>query len=134
MKNSASILVGSLLLFLSAQQLPAPISEENPTPASEQTPKPKVKRSPKPKAIAEDVDKTTPQRARAAVATPTPIQDRFDGAWVGTLNNLPFTGNVEFTLFVSGSGTSVIEKSANFGSNTFQSNGDGNTMRWETGS
>jgi hypothetical protein len=134
MKNSTSILVGSLLLFLSAQQLPAPILEENPTPAPEQTPKPKVKRSPKPKAIAEDVDKTAAQRTRAAVATPTPIRDRFDGAWVGTLNNLPFAGNVEFTLFVSGSGTSVIEKSVNFGSNTFQSNCDGNTMRWETGS
>ena len=122
------------LLLIAAPRLPAPISEENPTPASEQTPKPKVKRSPKPKAVAEGVDKTTAQRTRAPVATPTPIQDRFDGAWVGTLNNLPFTGNVEFTLFVSGSGTSVIENSANFGSNTFQSNCDGNTMRWETGS
>lgn len=122
------------LLLITAHRLPAPISEENPTPASEQTPKPKAKRSPKLKAVAEDTDKTVAQRTRAAVPTPTPIQNRFDGAWVGTLNNLPFTGNVEFTLFVSGSGTSVIEKSANFGSNTFQSNCDGNTMRWETGS
>jgi len=122
------------LLVITAHRLPAPISEENHTPASEQTPKPKAKRSPKPKAVAEDADQTTARRTRAPVATPTPIQDHFDGAWVGTLNNLPFTGNVEFTLFVSGSGTSVIEKSANFGSNTFQSSCDGNTMRWETGS
>jgi hypothetical protein len=134
MKIGISILIGSFLLLLSTQRSPAPISEENPTPASEQTPKPRIKRSAKPKAIADGADKTAGQRMRAPVATPTPIQDRFDGAWVGTLNNLPFTGNVEFTLFVSGSGTSVIEKSANFGSNTFQSNCDGNTMRWETGS
>jgi hypothetical protein len=134
MKISTSILIGSFLLLLSTQRSPAPISEENPTPASEQTPKPKVKRSPKPKAIADQSDKTAGQRLRAPVATPTPVQDRFDGAWIGTLNNLPFVGNVEFTLFVSGSGTSVIDKSANFGTNTYQSNCDGNTMRWETGS
>jgi hypothetical protein len=53
---------------------------------------------------------------------------------MGTLPNLPFVGNVDFTLFVNGNGTSVTEKSVNFGTNSFQANCDGVTMRWETGS
>src|SRR6266481_903351 len=122
------------LLFITAHRLPAPISEESPTPAPVQSAKPKLKRVSKPKVANENAEGavTSPKRTIAPAATPN--QNRFDGTWVGTLNNLPFAGNVDFTLSVTGSGTSVTEKSANFGTNTFEVACDGSTMKWETGS
>jgi hypothetical protein len=136
-RTSRLLLVAALLL-ITAHRLPAPIQEvpENPTPALEQSAKPKPKRTTKPKVAADKAESSVsvPQRARTAAHTATPNQNRFDGTWIGTLNNLPFAGNVEFTLMVTGNGMSVIEKSANFGTNTFQVNCDSNTMSWVTGS
>lgn len=118
-------------LLMTTDRLPAPISEENPTPvpAPVKTPKPKAPR----------VNKTRPEPSEArshttTAVTPTPIQNKFDGSWTGTLPNLPFVGNVDFTLLISGNGTSVTEKSVNFGTHPFQANCDGVTMKWETGS
>ena len=123
------------ILVISAHRLPAPISEESTaTPAPEQSAKPKSKRVSKPKAANENAERAAMSQKRTITPAATRNQNRFDGTWVGTLNNLPFAGNVEFTLVVTGNGTSVTEKSANFGTNTFQVNCDGSTMRWETGS
>jgi hypothetical protein len=122
------------VLLLTAHRLPAPISEENPTPAPVQSAKPKPKRVSKPKAANENTEGAVTLQKRTPTPTATPNQNRFDGTWLGTLNNLPFAGNVDFTLVVTANGTSVTEKSANFGTNTFQVNCDGSTMKWETGS
>ena len=119
-----------LILVATADRLPAPISEENPTPAPEKLAKPKPKRVSKPES--ESPSRTRSRAEAASIATQ--IQNKFDGTWTGTLPNLPFVGNVDFTLFVSGNGTSVTEKSVNFGTNSFQVNCDGVTMKWETGS
>jgi len=115
--------------LVTAHRLPAPISEENPTPSPEKAAKPKPKRTSKP-----EKESSGSTRSRATTApNATPIQNKFDGTWMGTLNNLPFVGNLDDTLFVSGGGTAVTEKSVNFGTHDFQVNCDGSTMRWETG-
>jgi hypothetical protein len=115
----------ALSILLIAQRSPAPISEETPVPKTEQPAKPKPKRK--------TTSESSETKTRAPAAMATPIQNKFDGTWMGTLNNLPFAGNVDFTLLVSGSGTAVIEKSVNYGTHPFQVNCDGSTMRWETG-
>lgn len=125
------------LLVMGAHRLPAPIveSEEKPTPAAEDSAKPKVKRTSRPKSISSDSSENSDKRqARAPAAAPTPLENPFEGTWVGTLNNLPFAGNVQFTLGITAGGTAVTEKSVNFGTHNFQVNCDGTTMRWETGS
>lgn len=133
-KVSAWSRIALALLLVTAHRLPAPIVEESSTPAPKQSAKPKPKRVSKPKAANENAERAAMPQKRTITPAATRNQNRFDGTWVGTLNNLPFTGNVEFTLVVTGNGTSVTEKSANFGTNTFQVNCDGSTMRWETGS
>jgi len=117
------------LLLATTHPLPAPIAEESSTPVPQQSAKPKPKRVSKPKVANENTEGavTSPKRTIAPAATPN--QNRFDGTWVGTLNNLPFAGNVDFTLVVTANGTSVTEKSANFGTNTFEVNCDGSTMK-----
>ena len=132
-----SLGLSAVVLLLTAHPLPAPIQEvpESPTPAPEQLAKPKVKHAVKPKAASENSETSA---KRQASSTPpkgqsAPNQNPFNGTWIGVLNNLPFTGNVEFTLFISASGTAVTEKSS-LGTNNFEANCDGNTMRWETGS
>jgi hypothetical protein len=134
-RRSLLVLILLLSIFVVAQRSPAPIvEEERPTPATAQSAKPKPKRVSKPKAANEKGQSVVTSQKHTATQARMPIQNRFDGTWIGTLNNLPFAGNVEFTLVVTGNGTSVIEKSANFGTNTFQVNCDGSMMRWETGS
>ena len=79
------------LLFVTADRLPAPISEvpDNPTPAA--TPKSKPK--PKPKPEASESTKT------AVKQQPTPKQSRFAGTWVGTIPAFP-TGPQDTILTV----------------------------------
>ena len=122
------------LLFISAHRLPAPIAEESSTPVPQQSAKPKPKRISKPKVANENAEAAVTSQKRTIAPAATPNQNRFDGTWMGTLNNLPFAGNVDFTLVVTANGTSVTEKSANFGTNAFEVNCDGSTMKWETGS
>jgi len=119
----------SCLLLAFAHRLPAPIQEEAPTPAPEKSAKPKPKRISKP----ENESSHAPRARTTRAPMSAPVQNKFDGAWTGTLNDLPFAGNVDFTLFVSGNGTAVTERSINFGTNSFQASCDGVTMRWETG-
>jgi len=122
------------LLFITARRLPAPITEESSTPVPEQSARPKPKRVSKPKVVNENAESAVTSQKRAIAPAATPNQNRFDGTWMGTLNNLPFAGNVDFALVVTANGTSITEKSANFGTNTFEVNCDGSTMKWETGS
>jgi hypothetical protein len=127
------------LLLVTAHRLPAPISEipENPTPAQEQSAKPKPKRTIKPKVTNENSEDSGKQQTRTTVSTTkreTTPSNPFEGTWRGTLDNLPFAGNVDFTLVITAAGTAVVEKSANWGTKNFQSNCDGSTMKWETGS
>ena len=122
------------LLLAFAHRLPAPIAEESSTPVPQQSAKPKPKRISKPKVANENAEAAVTSQKRTIAPAATPNQNRFDGTWMGTLNNLPFAGNVDFTLVVTANGTSVTEKSANFGTNTFEVNCDGSTMKWETGS
>jgi hypothetical protein len=142
MKRSAGasrtrrMLLVALSILVVAHRLPAPIveSEEKPTPAAEETAKPKAKRTSRPKhSSSDDSENSGTQQARTTTS-PTPPQNPFEGTWAGTLNNLPFTGDVQFTLSVTAGGTAVTENSINFGTHSFQVNCDGTTMKWETGS
>src|SRR5256885_8054873 len=103
MHRAARFCLLCCLLFITAHRLPAPISEENPTPALEKSVRPRPKRVAKP-----PTESSTSTHSRTATApAAAPIQNKFDGSWTGTLPNLPFVGNVDFTLFVTGNGTSV---------------------------
>ena len=132
-----SVGLSAVVVLLATHRLPAPIveSEEKPTPAAEESAKPKVKRASRPKSSnSESSENSGRQPAHAPATAPTPPANPFEGTWIGTLNNLPFAGNVQFTLGVTAAGTAVTEQSANFGTHNFQVNCDGTTMRWETGS
>lgn len=122
-----SVLLFVIALLLSTHRLPAPISEENPTPAPVKTSKPKAPRPSKPKTASSE----TRPRATAA-PTSTPIQNKFDGTWMGTVPNLPFVGNVDYVLYINGGGTAVTEKTANFGIYSWQASSDGYIMRWNS--
>ena len=121
------LLLALAFVLITALPLPAPISEENPTPAPERSVKPKPKRVvSKPES---ESPNTSRSRTKAAPAA-APIQNKFDGTWMGTIPNLPFVGNVDYVLFVNGGGTAVTEKSANFGTYSWQASSDGYIMRW----
>jgi hypothetical protein len=133
-KTCFSFLV--ILLFTSAHRLPAPISElATPTASPESTARPKVKRTPKTKPSSDTSEKVTKRQTVSATPTNQIVSKRsaFDGTWVGTLNGLPFNGDVDYTLAVTASGTSVNERSATFGSLTWRAMCDGVTMRWKSG-
>jgi hypothetical protein len=114
-----------------AQRAPAPIVEEKPTPppATEAETTKHSARSKAARVVSKP--KQSGSRPRPTVAA-TPVQNKFDGTWTGTLPNLPFVGNVDFTFLVNGDGTSVLEKSANYGTRNRQAACDGSTMHWET--
>jgi hypothetical protein len=125
--SARRIFVIVVAILLSAHRLPAPISEENPTPAPEKSAKPKPKRVvTKPENESPNTSRSRTKPAPAAA----PIQNKFDGTWTGTIPNLPFVGNVDYVFLVNGGGTSVTEKSANFGTYSWQASGDGYIMRW----
>lgn len=88
MKNSTSILIGSVLLFLSTQQLPAPIREEaTPPPAKK---KPEAETSAKSSSIAEtgmnsrSVQVIMTDNTKAAIA--------YLRNYVQTYESMPFAG------------------------------------------
>lgn len=122
-----SLLLTIGVLLITTHRLPAPIQEENPTPPPEKSVKLKTKRVvSKPES---ESPNTSRSRTKAAPAA-TLIQNKFDGTWMGTIPNLPFVGNVDYVLFVNGGGTAVTEKSANFGTYSWQASSDGYIMRW----
>jgi hypothetical protein len=132
MKRMLGLLLTVALLLVTSHRLPAPIQEvsESPTPPPEQSAKPKPKRAIKPKVASESSE------GQARTSSPTPQtkatrqRNPFDGTWIGTLNNLPWLGNTEFTFLISASGTSITEKSKQMGTKPYQATCDGSTMRW----
>ena len=133
MNRTLILLLTIALLLITAHRLPAPIQEvpESPAPAPEQSAKPKTKRIVKPKA-SESAE--NPRKARIAAPSSDTIMPHgslFDGTWTGTLNNVPFAGNIEYTLIIAGNGTSVTEKTANWGTKTVRATGDDTTVRWQ---
>ena len=121
------------LLLISAPRLPAPIQEvpESPTPAPEKSTKPKrtVKKA------SESSEAST--RRQTLSPTPknqaTPNQNQFDGAWAGVFKSIPLYGDVEFTITITGKGTSLTSKSLAFGVRTYHSTCDGANVKWTDG-
>jgi hypothetical protein len=102
------ILLGSLLLLLSAQRSPAPIQETQETPSPSPTP----------------AANATPSRQEAA---------RFAGTWTGKIK---FGGNaaeVEYTLVINPEATSMIQKSQRFGEFARPTTVNASTLSWTTG-
>ena len=131
MKRTLALLLTVALLLITAHRLPAPISEspENPTPAPEQSAKPKTKRTVKPKA-----NENSRSSTKRKTPTPTPEnRNPFDGTWIGTFLAIPFYGNVECTIIITGTGTVLTSKSAAFGTRTYKSICDGTSVKWTDG-
>jgi hypothetical protein len=95
------------LLFVTAHQLPAPISEESPTP----------------KQKSESTKAPTKKDAKLAAQ-----HNAFDGTWVGT-ENLGPVGTIQSTQVISESGTMVRSKSR-VGVFTWKAKCNGKTMQW----
>jgi hypothetical protein len=131
LRRTFCFLLVAALLLATAHRLPAPISEipESPTPAPEQPAKPKPTVKPKANENSKSSTKRqTPSPTPQSKATPQ--RNPFDGTWIGTLNNLPWLGNTEFTFLISASGTSITEKSKQMGTKPYQAACEGSTMRW----
>lgn len=100
------LLLGAVLLWVTALRLPAPIQEvsESPTPAptAAATAKPKPKPSPKPKPKAE-AGESAPSPSKRPVG---PKTSRFAGKWVGTMPQVPW-GNIATELSVDEAGTTM---------------------------
>ena len=110
MKGKRKVLFITVVLLLLTHRLPAPITEipESPTPAPKQSAKPKPKRITKPK-----------------------VTTKFAGTWTGTIRFGP-TLVVDYTLVINSAGSSVQEKSAQWGSHFYSATFDGKTVRWQT--
>ena len=123
------------LVVMTANRLPAPISEvpESPTPAPEQSAKPKPKPTIKPKVTSESsessIKRQTPSPQPKSQATPQ--RNLFNGTWVGTIRRGIF-GNIDCTFIISAAGTSVVDKSR-LGSFTWRATCDGQRMQWRGG-
>ena len=107
MMGKRKVLFITVVLLLLTHRLPAPITEipESPTPAPEQSAKPKPKRITKPK-----------------------VTTKFAGTWTGTIRFGP-TLVVDYTLVINSAGSSVQEKSAQWGSRSYPAIRDGKTVR-----
>jgi cytoskeletal protein RodZ len=112
------------VLVITAHRAPAPISEESPTPASEQSANPKPKRTIKPKNESESSESSAKEKTSSPAPCPTPNRNPFDGTWSGFLNN------VDYTMVISGKGTTVTAKSAEYGTSTTTTTCDGVSIRW----
>jgi hypothetical protein len=134
MKRTLALLLTVVLLLSTAHRLPAPIQEvsETPTPAPEQKEKPRPKRTVKPKAGEGSESSTkaktsSPTRKNHATAKP----ERFAGSWNGTINR-GSAGNVNYTLVVNATGTSVKEIST-YGAYDRPASWDGYAVRFCVG-
>jgi hypothetical protein len=93
-----------IFLLTPVHRLPAPISEvATPTASPESTARPKVKRTPKAKPSSDTSEKVTKRQTASPAPTNRIVskRDAFDGTWVGTLNGLPFNGDVDYTLTIT---------------------------------
>src|SRR5690242_12365901 len=119
------LLIFSVLLFVFAQRLPAPVQEipETPTPSPRSTPTRSAAQQVRPKITA------TPSKPRSAPDKPTHL---FTGSWHGTL---PFgmLGTITPTLTVNQDGTAVTESGGLVAPFTAPATNDGRTVSWRTG-
>jgi hypothetical protein len=104
MKQSLIISLATVLLFVTAHRLPAPITEvpESPTPAPAVAPAatPQSKPKPKPKPEASESTKN------AVKQQPAPRQTRFAGTWVGTMPTIPW-GNLPSVVMIDSTETAM---------------------------
>jgi hypothetical protein len=108
------VLLSVAALLITAQRLPAPISEISETPmpspqaeASDSKPRHSSKQK---KKADEEVNLLKKQASSPAPSSKTErTQNPFAGTWVGTFMQ-GMWGNVETTLVINAAGTSVIEK------------------------
>jgi hypothetical protein len=118
-----------VLLLLSTHRLPAPIQEVPESPTPPPTQQARKKAPSKSKAIeSESKTKTAPKPSAKPMEGPA----RFAGTWIGTIKGFGIWGDVEYTLVVDPSGTSVIEKSR-LGTGTRKVSSDGATITWRSG-
>jgi len=112
------IVVAAILLLLGAQRLPAPIQEEKPSPTA--APEQAKTRSTK-------QPRSSSQSKNQANASRNP----FDGTWAGTFKAVPFVGDVELIVTITGRGTAISMLYTKNGAR-FDSKGtcDGITTRW----
>ena len=120
MKRPLVFCLATALLLSTVHRAPAPISEESPTPTPEQSAKPKPKRTVKPKASESSESSTKRQTPTSTPKNRNP----FDGTWRGFLNN------VDWTVVINGTGTTLTEKSAEYGTFTPSVTCDGASMRY----
>jgi hypothetical protein len=139
MKSPLRFLILLLSIFVIAQRSPAPIvePEEKPTPAPEhsEAPKPKTKRPSKSVATSEE---EAPAKAEVRAKPAPPLAPkgpaRFAGTWIGKVN-FGVTrrwGILEYTLVFNSAGTSVLEKTATFGSHSYSVVRNGDSAQWGT--
>jgi len=111
------------VLLITAQRLPAPISEESPTPAPEHLAKSKAKRTAKSKTSGAESESSSNTQSRAAAKpAPTPNK-RFAGTWVGTMQTFPMgpaavvltVDSTETTMAMTWRGSTVTVKATRNG-------------------
>ena len=126
MNRTLALLLSVAFFLVATHQLPAPIAEESPTPAPKRT----IKHN-----TSEDSQRPTKRQTPSPPKNQaTPNRNPFDGTWIGTVNNLPFVGDVVFTLVITASGSGVRESSPQTGIQNFRAACDGSTMKWKAGS
>ncbi|HEX7517885.1 MAG TPA: hypothetical protein VF345_11440 [Chthoniobacterales bacterium] len=139
MKTSISVnrmfrfLLIAALLFVTANRLPAPISEvESPTPAPEQSAKPKPKRTIKPDVTSKSSESSTKrQKASSPQSQSTPNRTPFAGTWQGTLSDTGGSNGVSATLIVNPAQDSAVVKGLAFwGDRRGRATALGNTLSW----
>jgi hypothetical protein len=119
--------VGSVML-LTIHQLPAPIQEVPESPTPEQSTKPKPKRTTKPNASENsEASGKRPTPSPKPKNQASPIRDLFDGRWMGRFEN------AEFTLTITGKGTSVSTNVLSENVSTNPATYNGRSMRWTRG-
>ena len=113
------IMVG--LLLISAQRLPAPISEiETPTP----TPTPNLAPSP-----VQTIGLPTVAPASTTPSAPGPVH--FGGTWSGKINESKF-GDLDVTIVINPNGTS-LKQTSQHGTAIRPTTVNGNTLSWTGG-
>jgi hypothetical protein len=125
MKGAACIFLGTIMLVMSAHQLPAPISEI-PEPTPTVAPKQKQATRSKPKSAPAEAIPTANIRTQPVV-----IQNRFAGTWKGTMH-WGVAGTVDVTLVIDPQATTVNEINRVIsGVRTLKNNGQ--TVSWHEG-
>ncbi len=124
------ILFAAGLLLITAQRLPAPISEVPETP----TPTPVLPTQSENKSNATITGATPQPAANPAPSTTPEVADpaRFAGTWTGKIK-FGRVGDVDFTLVINSEATSLEQGSKNFGRHMHATISSGHTLSWRAG-